>query len=389
MDISFLGVTREVTGSCCLLHAGGLQILVDCSLIQGGAEHERHNREPFPFEPADIDAVVLTHAHLDHSGRLPLLVKQGFGGPIFRHRATVDSCAIKLADAAHLNESQAERENRRRTKDKEPQAEPLYTSSDARQTQEWFVPVEYGSSTEIGRGAWLTLRDAGHILSSAAVELDLGEGQRRRRIVFSGDLGHRGAPILRDPEPIERADPVVMESTYGERLHCPWQDTWQEMGDIPGSAKSGKGNILVPAFTIGRTQELLNVVSQHFDAWGLADWQIFLDSPMAIEATEVYARHAKVYDQRARQWHADANTSRHLPNRTNQLRGRGMRVEKGSCAQRFGTMAPGAGRPWSRRPGSPSRNGRRGRSAWAQAQEEPLMSEQPGTPDRHRSPMPP
>lgn len=314
MDIDFYGATREVTGSCFLLRVGGQQILVECGLIQGSSEHERHNRDPFPFEPGEIDAVVLTHAHLDHSGRLPLLVKQGCRGPIFTHRATVDLCAIMLEDAAYLNEKEAERENRRRKDEGRDPVTPLYTRDDARQTQALFVPLEYGRKTEIRPGVWLTLRDAGHILGSAVAELDLHERGKRQRLVFSGDLGHRGAPILRDPETVESADLVVMESTYGDRRHRPWEETWKEMGEILSGARSGQGNILVPAFTVGRTQELLYVFSQHFEEWGLGDWRIFLDSPMAIRATEVYDRHARVYDARARQWHAERREAFQLPN---------------------------------------------------------------------------
>lgn len=314
MDISFYGATQEVTGSCFLLRVGKQRILVECGLIQGSSGHERHNRDPFPFEPREIDAVVLTHAHLDHSGRLPLLVKQGYAGAIFTHRATVDLCAIMLEDAAYLNEKSAERENRHNPDEDQAEVTPLYTRDDARATQKQFVPVEYGARTEIAKGVWLTLRDAGHILGSATAELDLSEGDQRRKLVFSGDVGHRGAPILRDPQPVEEADLVVMESTYGDRLHRPWEATWQEMGEILSGAKSGQGNILVPAFTVGRTQELLYVFSQHFEEWGLGDWQIFLDSPMAIEATEVYDRHARVYDTRAREWHSEHKTPFHLPN---------------------------------------------------------------------------
>ncbi|MBU1395950.1 MAG: MBL fold metallo-hydrolase [Gammaproteobacteria bacterium] len=316
MDISFYGATQEVTGSCFLLRVGGQRILVECGLIQGSSEHERHNRDPFPFAPREIDAVVLTHAHLDHSGRLPLLVKQGYAGAIFTHRATVDLCAIMLEDAAYLNEKFAERENRRNPNEDQAEITPLYTRDDARATQNLFVPMEYGVRTEIGKGVWLTLRDAGHILGSATAELDLSEGDQRRKLVFSGDLGHRGAPILRDPQPVEEADLVVMESTYGDRLHRPWEATWQEMGEILSGAKSGQGNILVPAFTVGRTQELLYVFSRHFEEWGLGDWRIFLDSPMAIKATEVYDHHARVYDERARQWHAGSREPFQLPNLT-------------------------------------------------------------------------
>ena len=314
MRVSFYGATQEVTGSCFLLEVGGRRVLVECGLIQGSSEHERHNRDPFPFEVGGIDAVVLTHAHLDHSGRLPLLVKQGYAGPIFTHRATVDLCSIMLEDAAYLAEKEAQRENRRRKEHGDAEVEPLYAREDARRAQDLFVPIEYGEETAIVDGVRLTLRDAGHILGSAIAQFELSEGGKRRRVVFSGDLGHRGAPILRDPEQVQHADLVVMESTYGDRQHRPWQETWKEMGEILSGARNEKGNILVPAFTVGRTQELLYVFSHHFDEWGLGDWRIFLDSPMAIRATEVYDRHARIYDTRARQWHGERHDAFRLPN---------------------------------------------------------------------------
>lgn len=312
LQLQFLGAAREVTGSCFLLTAGRRQVLVECGLIQGSHDRERHNADPFPFDPRQLDAVVLTHAHLDHSGRLPLLVREGFNGRVHTHRATADLCGILLQDAAYLMEKEAERDSRRRG-DRRPVA-PLYDREDARAAQQRFRGLDYGQRIRVCEGVWLTLRDAGHILGSAIAELDVEEDGRSRRLVVSGDLGQSGAPILRDPERVERADLVLLESTYGDRLHRPWEATWREIGEILREARAGGGNVLVPAFAVGRTQELLYVFSQHFEEWGLGDWQIFLDSPMAIEATEVYARHAQVYDEQARRWHGERPQPFSLPN---------------------------------------------------------------------------
>ncbi len=314
MKLQFLGATREVTGSCYLLSLGNTKILIECGLIQGSGEHERHNHDAFRFDSKEVDAVVVTHAHIDHSGRLPLLVKRGYQGPIYTHRATVDLCEVMLADSAYLQEKEAEWQNRDHGGSGRERVEPLYTRDDAARTQGSFRALEYGSPQEIADGVRVTMHDAGHILGSAIAELEVTENGRTRRIVFSGDLGHRGAPILRDPAILSRADLVVMESTYGDRLHRSWQDTWLEMGEIISNARSERGNILIPAFTVGRTQELLYVFNQNSEKWGLGDWRIFLDSPMGIAATGIYERHAKVYDRRA----AEFNTRHHglfdLPN---------------------------------------------------------------------------
>lgn len=314
MKIEFLGAAGEVTGSCFLLRFAGQQILVDCGLIQGSRIHERHNHEPFPFKVGEIDAVVLTHAHLDHSGRLPLLVKRGYKGPVYTHKATVDLCGVMLEDAGYLNEKEVQWENNKRERKGLELIEPLYTRKEARIAHQQFQPLEYSNTREILPGVKLTLHDAGHILGSAIVELGLKEGGSRYKIVFSGDLGHYGAPILRDPAVIKEADLVVMESTYGDRLHREWHETWREMGDILSGAYSGKGNILIPAFTIGRTQEMLYVFNRHFDEWGIGNWEVFLDSPMGIEATEIYTRHAKVYDAGARKIYEQSGDPFNLPN---------------------------------------------------------------------------
>ncbi len=298
LQVEFLGATGEVTGSCYLVRALGHRILVECGMIQGTPAHERRNRDPFPFEPGGLDAVVLTHAHLDHSGRLPLLVARGFTGPIWTHRATADLCAVMLQDAAYIATKDAEWENRKRERKGLAPVEPLYTLEQALQALPLFRPLDYEAPAEILPGIRLTLRDAGHILGSASVEFEVRVGGRSRRLVFSGDLGHRGAPILRDPVPVPQADLVVLESTYGDRLHRPWEETWREMGEIIAAAAGG--NILIPAFAVGRTQELLYVMARHVTEWNLDQWQVFLDSPMAIEATEIYERYRTVHDEPAR-----------------------------------------------------------------------------------------
>jgi metallo-beta-lactamase family protein len=314
MDIQFHGAAREVTGSCFLVHTGDRRLLIDCGLIQGAPADEARNHQPFPFNPGDLDAVILTHAHLDHSGRLPLLVKAGFRGPVYTHRATRDLCQIMLKDAASLNEKDAEHENRRRERQGKRLVEPLYTRPDADKAMRQFQPLDYDTERQLLPGVRMRLRDAGHILGSAIVELWLEENGSRRKIVFSGDLGHADAPILRDPETVHEADLVVLESTYGDREHRPWDETIAELGEVFRAAQQSQGNILIPAFAIGRSQELLYFLKQHGREWGIGQWTVFLDSPMAIEATEVYGRHWKLFDAEAHQRRKKAGDPFSMPN---------------------------------------------------------------------------
>ena len=296
MEIQFLGAAREVTGSCHLVRCGEQRLLIDCGLIQGAPADEARNRAPFPFNPGEIDAVVLTHAHLDHSGRLPLLVQAGFRGPIYTHRATRDLCRIMLKDAAVLNEKDAEHENRRRLRQGKRLVEPLYSRNDAEKAVRQFQALEYAAERQILPGMRVRLQDAGHILGSAIVELWLEENGQQRKLVLSGDLGHAGAPILRNPETVREADLVVLESTYGDREHRSWDATLAELGEVFHQARRDEGNILIPAFAVGRSQELLYFLKRHGKEWGIDQWTVFLDSPMAIEATEVYAKHWKLFD---------------------------------------------------------------------------------------------
>lgn len=292
MEIEFLGAARSVTGSCHLLRIAGRTVLIDCGQIQGTRLDEESNRAPLPV--GTVDAVVLSHAHIDHSGRLPLLQKQGYSGPIYTHRATEALCAVMLRDAAFLHEKDAEWDNRRRRRQGLATIQPLYTRDDTEAVLGQFVGLDYDAPRKILPGVTVTLRNAGHILGAAIVELDLVEDGREFRLVFSGDLGYGAAPLMQPPTKVERADLVLMESTYGNRNHRPFDATLHELRSLFRSAADGGGNILIPAFAVGRTQDLLHLMAKHYEDFGLARWSVYLDSPMAIETTRLYARYAEL-----------------------------------------------------------------------------------------------
>lgn len=309
MRVHFHGAAGDVTGSMHLVEAAGKRILIDCGLVQGSPEADARNFAPFPFDPKDLDALVLSHAHIDHLGRVPRLCMDGFRGPIFTQRASADLLPIMLMDSASLQENEAERDNRRR-KPNQPKAMPLYTRKDVREVFGQVRPLPYAQRTEILPGVELVLRDAGHILGSAIVEL-FADG---RKLVFSGDLGMQGTPILRDPEPVAQSDLLLMESTYGDRNHRQRHDTVRELGEILDAAWNDRGNVLIPAFAVGRTQELLYWFARHWDDWDMARWRIFLDSPMASKVVQVYDRHHELFDAEAREvWRGTPNPFR-LPN---------------------------------------------------------------------------
>jgi metallo-beta-lactamase family protein len=294
-ELQFFGATERVTGSLYVLRAGAHTLLLECGLVQGTKEEELRNREAFPVDVEQIDAVVLSHSHIDHSGRIPRLVKEGFQGPIYTHEASRALCAIMLPDSGYLNEKEAEWENRKRRAKRLGEIEPLYTQADAEACIGQFVGLEYETPTEILPGLTLTLYDAGHILGASVVELRHEEEGNSRTLVFSGDLGYRDAPLMDATKRLTHADAVLMESTYGDRLHRPVGETLEELTEVFESARAAQGNILIPAFTVGRTQDLLYLMAEHFDRWHLGDWTIFLDSPMGIKATDIYARYRHLF----------------------------------------------------------------------------------------------
>jgi metallo-beta-lactamase family protein len=310
MHLEFFGAAGEVTGSCHILKVGGKTVLLDCGLIQGSRADEERNADPFPFDASKIDAVVLSHAHLDHCGRLPLLVKRGYRGPIFAQNAACDLVEILLADAARLEERDAKYQSRKFGKN----VKPLYTTHEADAVVELLVPVKYRTPFDVVTGVEARFRDAGHILGSCSVEIRATEGTTKRRIVFSGDLGQYDTPILHDPESIKKADVVLMESTYGGRRHRDRSETIKEIGEIISRAGSGKGNILIPAFAIGRSQEILYQLGKNYEEWGLNRFHIFLDSPMAIKASRVYWKNDDLYDEEATRLRKENGGMPLLPN---------------------------------------------------------------------------
>jgi metallo-beta-lactamase family protein len=297
MNIQFWGAAREVPGSMHLLEVGGRRILLDCGMYQGRRKHAFERNRNFPFEPSSIDAVVLSHAHIDHCGNLPTLVRAGFGGKIYATPATRDLCRHMLVDSAHIQKSDVRYVNRRRKRQGKRPFEPLYMIGDARKALSTFRPVHYGRTFEPAPGVRATFIDAGHILGSASVVLDLTEGSRTCRLVFSGDIGRKGLPILRDPQIASGADYVIMESTYGNREHEPPSRAREYLRECAESTCASGGKLLVPSFALGRTQEVVYRLNQLWEDGELPAVDVFVDSPLAINVTEVYGDHPECYDR--------------------------------------------------------------------------------------------
>ena len=297
MRIEFHGAARGVTGSCHLIECAGKRILIDCGLYQGGRELAEENAQPFGFEPRSIDFVLLTHAHLDHCGRLPLLVNSGFRGEIVCTEASRQLARLVLADAAHVHEEEAARAARHAPRSIARQTKPLYTSDDAFTSMSFFGRgASYGTELHLAPGIVATFLDAGHILGSASVLLQLTDSGARRRVLFSGDLGNAGRPLLRSPALPPKVDVVVMESTYGDRLHKPFAPSVEELYTAIAQTLQRGGNVVIPSFALERAQELLFFLHEAVETGRLPhNMQVFLDSPMAISATEIFEHHPECY----------------------------------------------------------------------------------------------
>lgn len=304
MHITFYGAAQAVTGSCFLVEAHGCQFLIDCGMAQGGQEADKHNAHAFAFDASDIDFVLLTHAHIDHSGLLPKLVARGFKGPIYTTSATQDLLQVLLKDSAHIQIMDAERAARRKREGKKHERdvpEPLYSLADVARTMELVKAKPYGKVFEPHPTVQVRLLDAGHILGSAILEIWLkGPNGGMRKIVASGDLGQPGRVILREPTLVQEADVLLIESTYGDRLHKDSASTIDELVQIVNSTVP-HGNVVIPAFAVGRTQELLYHFLQLHQQGRLENVEIFVDSPMAVAATEITLKHFSVFDEEAKQ----------------------------------------------------------------------------------------
>jgi metallo-beta-lactamase family protein len=299
MKITPWGAAGEVTGSAYLLEAKDAKILIDCGMFQGGRKQEAKNRPPAQRRVQRLDAVLVTHAHTDHTGRLPLLVQRGYIGPIYATPATIELTDIVLRDAAHIQVSDAERVNRKNERAGLPPVAPLYTPEEVEQTIQLFRPAPYGEAFEVAPGVAARLVEAGHLLGSVSIELTIRERGAAKVVVFSGDLGPRGKPLIRDAEALTRADLVVIESTYGGRDHKTLRESNQEALDVIKRTLDLKGKILIPSFAIGRTQELLYGLAAAFRDGRLPKFPIYVDSPMAIRSTQLYRKHTELLDDEA------------------------------------------------------------------------------------------
>lgn len=299
MRLSFYGAAGTVTGSCHLVETENKKILLDAGMFQGGSESDDMNFEQFKFNPSEVDILILSHAHIDHSGRIPLLVKRGFKGKIITTAPTFELCKIMLPDSAYIQESEAEWKSRKGKRAGKGVVEPLYTVKDAEIALKLFEPVRYDNIINIDSGISFRINDAGHILGSGIIELWIRENNEEIKIVFTGDIGNRAAPLMNDPSVIEEADYVIMESTYGNRQHMETQNKTLALLDIITDTIEHKGNVVIPSFAVERTQEILYILNmiKESDSSKISHVPVFVDSPLAINATNIFQNYLQYMDE--------------------------------------------------------------------------------------------
>ncbi len=297
MKITFYGAAGGVTGTAYYCESASAKILIDCGMFQGGKDAEIKNKKAPPVNYHTLDAIVLTHAHLDHCGRLPMAIRAGYHGPIFGTPATMDLAALVLRDSLKVQTSDLEKLNRMLVRKGKHKIEAPFDEDDVETAIRQMQPLAYHKQVPVAPGMEIIVGEAGHILGSGTLKLAVKEGRKKKSVIFSGDLGAIGMPIVRDSEPFSEADMVIMESTYGDRDHKPLQDTIDEAIDIISEALHTKGKILVPSFAIGRTQDIVYFIEQAFRKGGLPRFPIYIDSPMAIEATRIYMSHPELFDE--------------------------------------------------------------------------------------------
>lgn len=308
MKITFLGATKEVTGSNFLVEGAGKKFLVDCGMFQGSVQEEMENEEDFLYDVHDIDFVLVTHAHIDHTGRIPKLYKCGYRNPVIATKATCDLCTIMLPDSGHIQETEIEWKNRRRIREGKDPLPPLYTAQEATDCLELFKPVYYDQIIDLADNIQARFNDAGHMLGSSMIEIWITENGETKKLVFSGDIGNNDMPLLAAPTMIESADYLIMESTYGNRLHMRNCDKAQTLLKVVSETLDHGGKVIVPSFAVGRTQEILYEINRMKDQYGenedfrkhyktLMDAKVFVDSPLAISATEIFKKNMDLFDE--------------------------------------------------------------------------------------------
>jgi metallo-beta-lactamase family protein len=305
MKITFDGAAQTVTGSQHLIEVNGKRLLLECGLYQGRRQESYDRNQNFPFDPTKIDAMVLSHAHIDHSGNLPNLVKCGYNGPIYATPATAHLANIMLMDSAHIQEEDIKYLNRKRLRRGEEPLEPIYTMEDASHVAQFFHTKDYGQAFEPVPGVQAHYVEAGHILGSAAVVLDIEENGRKRRLWFSGDIGRRNLPLLRDPVLPQGADVMIMECTYGDRPHDDPQKAYDELRESVGRALGRGGKVIIPAFAVGRTQELVYDLHQMMDKGEIPSVPVYVDSPLAVNVSDIFRKHPECFDQETRDFIAN------------------------------------------------------------------------------------